>query len=100
MKHALIDLDVIEERIKKQKLKVFTNGAFGEIFNHVFAHEIDVLENIQVELCSRPALVELLTKAWEGGIKFMGDISNYETPTVSLQQFLTQNNLTDETRTD
>lgn len=102
MKPALIDLDKVKERIEKQKLKVFTNGAFGEIFNHVFAHEIDVLENIQVELCSQPALVELLKSAIEYGIVF--GTKNFENDSIDLKpafhNFLSQNNLTDETRID
>ena len=93
---ALIDLDVIKERIEKQKPKVFINGAFGQIFNHVFAHEIDVLENIQAEFCSRPALVELLTKTWLGGFCSCDCGGHWREEPKTLQQFLTENNLTDE----
>lgn len=94
MKPALIDLDVIE--IVKESIKA---AGGGDPENVLTVKTFEEMAEFYIEnISSQPALVELLKSAIKYGIVFGTKNSKNDSIdlTPAFQQFLTQNNLTDE----
>ena len=100
-KPALIDLDLIDASILEniRKHESLDNGTPSKAI--VYGKAIALAE-VSETLSSQPALVELLKSAIKYGIVF--GTKNFENDSIDLKpafhNFLSQNNLTDETRID
>ena len=94
-KPALIDLDVIDALIL-ENIKGHESLANGTPSKMLVSGKLTAFAVVSQGLSSQPALVALLLKAWEGGSEAKRCEFWMETPT-SFTDFLTHNNLTDET---
>ena len=98
MKPALIDLDKIDALIL-ENIKKHESLAIGTPSKKIVYGKLTALTEVSETLCSQPALVELIKAAIIYGVVFA--TKNAENDSLDMkrafQQFLTQNNLTDET---